>query len=152
MLHTDFLCEFLAKCKANGIHTAVDTAGDVPFESFEKVLPYTDLFLYDIKAITDELHREGTGASNKRILENLERLAKVGADIIVRIPVIGGFNADENELLKIKALLDSFGIKKVELLPYHAMGEHKYSALSMNATEYEEPSSEDMEKFRAIFK
>ena len=151
MLHVDFLCELLRKCKEKGIHTAVDTAGDVPFESFEKVLPYTDLFLYDIKAISDELHREGTGVSNRRILENLEKLAEKGADIIVRIPVIGGFNDEENELLAIKAFIDRLGIKKVELLPYHAMGEHKYEALSMNAVLYKEPSGEEMKKFREIF-
>ena len=70
MLQIGFLCEILKKCKENGIHTAVDTAGNVPWEYFEKILPYTDIFLYDVKAFSEDLHKRGTGVSNKLILEN----------------------------------------------------------------------------------
>ena len=73
LLQTDFLIEILKKCKENGIHTAVDTAGYVPFENFEKILPYTDLFLYDIKLFDSEKHKKYTGMSNKLILENLKK-------------------------------------------------------------------------------
>ena len=75
MLQIDFLEEILKKCKENGLHTAVDTAGNVPYEYFERILPYTDLFLYDVKCIDEALHKEGTGVSNKRILENLKKLS-----------------------------------------------------------------------------
>ncbi len=152
MLQIDFLCELLSKCNEQGIHTAVDTAGDVPWKYFEKILPYTDLFLYDVKALSEELHLVGTGVSNKRILENLKRLAiEQKADIIIRIPVIKGFNADIVELKKIKAFLDSIGIKKVELLPYHKMGEHKYEALGIPGVIYAEPSKEEMDEYKKIF-
>ena len=97
MLQLDFLCEILEKCKSAGIHTAVDTAGNVPWKSFEKILPFTDLFLYDIKAFGAELHRKGTGVSNELILENLKNLSG-RADIIVRIPVIGGYNDNDEEI------------------------------------------------------
>jgi len=152
MLQIDFLCELLGKCKEKGIHTAVDTAGNLPWEYFERVLPLADLFLYDIKALSDELHREGTGVSNKRILENLKRLAERKRDgIIIRIPVIEGFNANENELKSIKSFIDTLGIKKVELLPYHKMGEHKYEAIGKEATVYTEPSKEKMDEYKKIF-
>ena len=148
MLQTDFFCEILKKCKENGIHTAVDTAGNVLWEYFERVLPYTDLFLYDVKAISEELHKRGTGVSNRLILENLEKLSG-RKDIIVRIPLIGGFNDSETEVSDIAEFLGHIKCEKVEILPYHAMGEHKYAALNMAHEKYYAP--DDIEKFREIF-
>lgn len=138
MLQIDFLCEILKKCKESGIHTAVDTAGNVPWERFEKILPYTDLFLYDIKAFSEELHKEGTGVSNSLILENLKRLS-CGEEIIIRIPVIGGYNDNIGELTRIAEFLKGIEYSKVELLPYHAMGEHKYDALNMKHKKFSVP-------------
>ena len=74
MLQIDFLAEILKKCKENGIHTAVDTAGHIPFESFKKILPYTDLFLYDIKIFDTQKHKQYVGVGNELILENSLRL------------------------------------------------------------------------------
>lgn len=146
MLQLDFLCEILKKCKENGIHTAVDTAGNVPWESFERILPYTDLFLYDVKAVSGELHRNGTGVSNELILENLKKLSRC-ADIIVRIPVIGGYNDNREEMKKAAEFLHGLGIKKVELLPYHAMGENKYDAMGMKCEKFHVPGNvEDLKK------
>ncbi len=146
MLQLDFLCEILKKCKENGIHTAVDTAGNVPWESFERILPYTDLFLYDVKAVSGELHRNGTGVSNELILENLKKLSRC-ADIIVRIPVIGGYNDNREEMKKAAEFLHGLGIKKVELLPYHAMGENKYDAIGMKCEKFHVPGNvEDLKK------
>ena len=147
MLQIDFLCEILRKCKENGVHTAVDTAGHVPWECFEKTLPYTDMFLYDIKAYSKDLHKQGTGVSNKLILENLLRLSGK-CDIIVRIPVIGGFNGDKAELRQIAGFLKKIKCIKKELLPYHSMGEHKYDALGMEHKNYSVP---DMEEIKEIF-
>ena len=146
MLQLDFLCEILKKCKENGIHTAVDTAGNVPWESFERILPYTDLFLYDVKAVSGELHKSGTGVSNKLILENLKKLSQC-ADIIVRIPVIGGYNDNREEMKKAAEFLHGLGIKKVELLPYHAMGENKYDAIGIKCEKFHVPGNvEDLKK------
>ena len=94
MLQIDFLCEILKKCKDNKIHTAVDTAGFVPWESFEKIIPYTDLFLYDIKAFNNDVHKEFTGVSNELILNNLVKLSERKANIAVRIPVIPTVNEE----------------------------------------------------------
>ena len=151
MLQIDFLLEILKKCKENGIHTAVDTAGNVPWSSFEKIMPYTDLFLYDVKCLSQQLHIEGTGVSNKLLLENLKKLsACFDGDIIIRVPVICGFNADEAEIRSIGEFLKTLKVKKTELLPYHKMGEHKYDALGIACEKYTVPSEEDMAAYRKI--
>ncbi len=150
MLQLDFLREILEKCKSAGIHTAVDTAGNVPWESFEKILPFTDLFLYDIKAFGAELHRKGTGVSNELILENLKNLSG-RADIIVRIPVIGGYNDNDEEIRQIADFLKQIKIIKAELLPYHAMGEHKYTALGRNTESFNVPNKNFMNRSQQLF-
>ena len=151
MLQLNFLEELLKKCKEEGLHTAVDTAGNIPFEHFERVMPYTDLFLYDVKCLSEDLHKEGTGVSNKRILENLEKLSETfKGDIIVRIPVILGYN--ETELEEIAEFLKPLNIKEVELLPYHKMGEHKYDALNMDCETFAVPDNTKMEEYKKLFK
>lgn len=152
MLQIDFLEEILALCKANGVGTAVDTAGCVPFEYFTRIMPYTDLFLYDVKCFTSDLHKEGTGASNALILDNLARLKKeFKGEIIARIPVISGFNANIGELTKVAKFLKELGVEKVDLLPYHAMGEHKWKALGLEPAKYIVPSVEEMEEYKKLF-
>ena len=111
---------------------AIDTAGCVPYESFEAVLPYADTFLYDVKAIDPVLHKSGTGMSNEVILQNLERLRRSGKQIIVRTPVIPGFN-EGIECEKIKRYCDKLDLP-VEFLSYHTFGEDKKNAL--NAAPY----------------
>ena len=150
MLQIDFLSEILRECKTEGIHTAVDTAGNVPFSYFERILPFTDLFLYDIKAFSAEKHKEETGADNARILENAKRLSGK-SKILFRIPVIGGFNDEETEMQKIADFLKDISYEKVELLPYHALGEHKYRALGVNVEVFSVPSPERMKRFRTMF-
>ena len=151
MLQIDFLSEILKKCKECGIHTAVDTAGLVPYESFVKIMPYTDLFLYDVKCISEELHIEGTGVSNKVILENLKRLSdEFKGDIIIRIPVITGFNDDFAEIEKIRDFLKTIKKKAIETLPYHKMGEHKYDALEKEYTSYDVPPDEKMAEIKKL--
>ncbi len=151
MLQIDFLSGILKKCKENGIHTAVDTAGHIPWESFDKILPFTDLFLYDIKAMNEEIHKEYTGVTNTRILENLKKLLKSDVDVWVRIPVIPGVNDTEDEMQKIKSFFDINSYpEKVELLPYHAMGEHKYASLGKSIEKFSVPDKEEIEKLKQI--
>lgn len=152
MLQIDFLFEILKKCKENGIHTAVDTAGNVKWESFEKILPYTDLILYDIKSFTENLHIEGTGVSNRLILENLKKLSEsFNGDIIIRIPVITGFNNEIKEMQKIANFLKHIRINMVELLPYHKMGEHKYEALNIHSESYDVPADIQIRNYKDLF-
>ena len=152
LLQIDFLEAILKECKRNGIHTAVDTAGHVPFVCFERILPYTDLFLYDIKCYDSEKHKKYTGTSNELILSNLKRLLQSGKAIWIRIPIIPDVTDNEEELLTIKAFLSSYGCpEKVELLPYHDMGEHKYAALGRMAQTFSVPSEEKMIQLKKIF-
>lgn len=153
MLQIDFLEEILKKCKEVSIHTAVDTAGNLSWEYFEKILPYTDLFLYDIKAVSENLHIEGTGVSNKAILSNLKLLSENhNAEIIIRIPIIPDFNAKPEEIKKIADFLHDIKYKRIDLLPYHQMSEHKYEALNMPFTYYPLPSKDDIEAYKKILK
>ena len=152
MLQIDFLEEILKECKKNGIHTAVDTAGHVPFECFEQIIPYTDLFLYDVKCYDSDKHRQYTGASNELILSNLGRLLKMGIAIWVRIPIIPTVNDSEEEMLNIKNFIISCGSpEKIELLPYHAMGEHKYAAIGKQAQTFSVPSKEKISQLKRVF-
>lgn len=127
MLQQTALIELLTLCRERKIHTAIDTAGNVPWEYFENVRGLADLFLYDIKAFDSEVHRVCTGSGNERILDNFRRLAATGAKIIVRIPYIPECNGTELE--KISRFLKDYPEIRAELLPYHSMGNSKYHAL-----------------------
>ncbi len=152
MLQIDFLLEILKKCNNAGIHTAVDTAGQIPFESFEKILPYTDLFLYDIKCFDSEKHKKYVGVGNELILENLKKLFEAGANIWIRIPVIADVNDSVEEMQKIKDFLDENGKpEKIELLPYHAMGENKYAAIGKETQRFTPPDSNKLNELKAVF-
>lgn len=152
MLQIDFLEEVLKACKENGIHTAIDTAGHVSFACFERILPYTDLFLYDVKCFGSEKHKRYTGQGNELILKNLKKLLEANTRVWVRIPIIPTVNDTEEEMRGIKAFLDACGYpERVELLPYHAIGEHKYSAIGKPVHKFSVPSEEKTEKLRLIF-
>lgn len=151
MLQIDFLVEILKKCKENGIHTAVDTAGHIPFESFEKILPYTDLFLYDIKIFDSQKHKQYVGVSNELILENLKKLFERKAKLWIRIPIIPGVNDSIEEIQKMKDFLKTIGTaEKIELLPYHAMGENKYRAIGKEPQIFKTPDAENMKRLKEI--
>ena len=150
MLQSDFLSETMAILKSENIHTAVDTCGDVPWENFETVLPLTDLFLYDIKHLYDQLHLRGTGRGNSRILENLRKLSEKGAAVEIRTPVIPGYNDSMDHLKSIARLLASMdNITAWRLLPYHSMAKGKYQALNM---EYPMPETDmpDSQRMRGL--
>ena len=152
MLQIDFLIEILKKCKENGIHAAVDTAGHIPFQSFEKILPYTDLFLYDIKMFDSQKHKKYTGVGNELILENLKKLFKSKAKIWIRIPIISDINDSVEEMQKTKDFLDENGKpEKIELLPYHAMGENKYASIGKETQRFAPPDNDMLNKLKAVF-
>ena len=98
---------------------------------------------------SEDLHKQGTGVSNKLILENLLRLSGK-CDIIVRIPVIGGFNDDKAELEKTAKFLKQVKCIKKEPLPYHSMGEHKYDALEMKNKKYSVPCKDKMNEIKKM--
>ena len=125
--------EILTVIKQHGINTAVDTCGFVPRESIDRVLPYTDIFLYDIKAIDEDIHIKCTGKSNKTILSNLIYLDNCGAKSEIRIPYVPGYN--DEQIQKITAFLSTLkNITDVRILPYHNYAESKYNALNIKST------------------
>ena len=151
LLQIDFVEALLRACREKGIHTAVDTAGHVPYERFERILPYVDLFLYDVKCADPQKHRHFTGVDNKLILDNLRRLLHAGATVCVRVPLIPTVNDTEEEMRAIKELVTSHGhLQGLELLPYHAMGEDKYAALGKAATHFPVPSEDSVERLKSI--
>ncbi|MBQ9783891.1 MAG: glycyl-radical enzyme activating protein [Clostridia bacterium] len=127
MLYPDYLAAVARICRESGVHVAVDTAGCVPYESFETVLPYVDLFLYDVKCLDSVLHKKGTGVDNALILQNLERLIANGKQIVIRTPVIPDFN-EGAEQGRIQAFCAARQLSW-EPLPYHSFGEDKKRAL-----------------------
>jgi pyruvate formate lyase activating enzyme len=149
MLQINFLEAVLRSCKENGIHTAIDTAGHLPYEYFSRVLPYTDLFLYDIKADSNDLHKSLTGVSGTLIWENLAKLLADGAEVYVRIPCIPG--ANWHELPDIARRLAEYPVKTIELCPYHRLGEGKFGFMGMEVLRYETPSNQEMEGLLPLF-
>lgn len=147
----ELLCK---KLHEEGIHLAIDTCGFAPRENYQRLLPYVDVFLYDIKALDEEVHKQYTGQSNKLILENLEFLAQNRANINIRIPVIDPVNASEDFMNSVITYLkDKIGIVKINLLPYHNTGSSKYAKLGLvyPTEEFKVPSAEEMEKFKQLF-
>ena len=130
LMQPDFLAAFLSLCKKAGLHTAVDTSGYAGWLSFEKILPFTDLFLYDIKHMDTEEHKKLTGVGNRLIHENLERLSECGAAVEIRIPVIPNLNDGEENILQAAKFLKGIKtIKLIRLLPYHALSGSKYASI-----------------------
>jgi pyruvate formate lyase activating enzyme len=130
LLQHEFALALLEQCQAEGLHTSLDTSGQAPWRVFEKVLPYVDLFLYDLKHIDEGQHKTYTGVSNRQILENLERIGAYRIPIEIRMPIIPGINDAEAHILGAAEFLsDIDGITQVELFPYHCLGEPKYARL-----------------------
>lgn len=133
LMQPEFCAELLRKCKDNGLRTAVDTCGFVSGETLDKVIPYTDVFLYDIKAIDEDVHIRCTGRSNQVILDNLRYLDDLGCKTEIRIPYVPEYNADQ--MKKIRDFLTGLKhVQKVKVLPYHNFAGSKYEALSMENT------------------
>lgn len=126
--------------KQKGIHICIDTALNVEWDTIEEILPYTDLFLVDIKAGTEETHRKYTGVTNRMIKENLKKLSQE-ADIWIRIPMVHHVNDTEEELNEMIEFISSLGngVKKIQLLKYHSLGKMKYQWIGKECVEFEEP-------------
>lgn len=154
LLQADFVGECARICKEKGIPTvAIDTAGNVPWDAFEKVLPYADYFLFDIKASSSACHKEGTGVGNARILENLYKLDRTGKKIYIRIPLILELNGNEKEMQGIVEIISKLkNVKEVRVLPYHTFGREKYETLGFAESElFSSVSDEVREHYQKMF-
>ncbi len=151
----DFIEELLTRLFELGISITIDTCGYTEYSNFERILPYVNTFLYDIKVIDNEMHKQYVGRDNTLILENLNKLSSDGARIYIRIPVIKEVNGSEEGMEKIIEYLLDNNIKpaQINLLPYHSMGSNRYDKL---AREYKginltRPSDEEMKEFVKMF-
>ena len=150
MLHYREVASLARRCKAENVNVAVDTAGAVQWESFAEVLPFVDTFLYDVKILDSEKHKKFIGTDNAVILANLTKLLDLGADVIVRIPIIPGINDNEADITAIRDFLSPYAVRRIELLPYHRLGENKYRALGLNPTIFDVPSEQKMSTLKKI--
>lgn len=129
---SDFLLELLRLSKANNLHTTIDTSGFTSKDNLQKVLPYTDLFLYDIKLIDPKLHEKYTNVSNNIILANLRFLLEAGANVNIRIPLIPQITDTAENISEIIKLLKSLKFdQSISLLPYHNTAKTKYENLGV---------------------
>ncbi len=131
LIHSKMLIELLDECRKRKIHTAIDTAGNVNSDIILEAAKRTDLFLYDLKMMDSDLHKKWVNSSNKKILQNLKTISELGANIIIRIPLIGGVNDTvENVEATARFISELAGDKKeVNLLPYHNIAQNKYMKL-----------------------
>lgn len=150
LVQADFCAELLKALKEHGIHTAVDTCGFVSRDAFDKVMPYTDVFLYDLKAYDEDVHIRCTGHSNRKIIENLKYLDACQKKIEIRIPFVPDYN--DGEIEKIAHLLSTLkNISKIRVLPYHNYAGSKYEALGMKNTLPERcPTEEELQRARKV--
>ena len=148
MLQHEFTLALLKEAKKRGIQTAMETSGFALLEQYKQVLPYVDEFLWDYKETDEIKHKEFTGVSNQRILENLDALYKDGANIILRCPIIPGLNDTEEHFRGIAQRSSQMkNLKGVELMPYHKFGVAKDTRIGrMEQKEYEVPSK-NMKKY-----
>ncbi len=130
LMQADFTVELLKLLKENGVHTAVDTCLFASREALDKVMPYADMFLIDVKAIDEDVHKRCTGVSNKQILENLRYIDSLVKPYEIRIPFVPGQN--DGEIPKIAVFLSSLtSMVGVRVLPYHNLSGAKYNALEI---------------------
>ena len=132
LLQWEFAAELLHACKESGIHTCVESALHVPTEYVDAILPYTDLFITDIKHMDPDTHKRLTGAGNELILKNIRHVAASGVPMVIRTPVVPGYNDAEENILAIgKFIREQLGdaVIQYQLLPYRKMGTEKYATL-----------------------
>lgn len=150
-----FLISLLEACQKEGLHTAVDTNGLASKEVMQKIMPLTDLFLFDVKHLDPKKHKAGTGTSNELILDNLKFLLKNNSKLRIRIPVIPGFNFNAGDMRAILVLIDSLPgtVKQVDLLPYHTIARNKYKRFGIKNKDsgVSALKIEDLDEVKQIF-
>lgn len=131
LLQPEFLLECLKLCKAEGIHTTIDTAG-VGLGDYEEILKYVDLILFDVKETDPEKYKNLVGVPIDRSLEFLKVAQSMNKKMWIRHVVVPGYTDNKKDLMRIKNFVDDLhNIEKVELLPYHVLGINKYEGLNI---------------------
>lgn len=129
LLQAAFVAELLKACRRREIDTAIETCGHAAWEDFARVLAHTDTVLFDLKHMDPVAHRRFAGVGNELILANLRQAVASGGHVVLRLPLIPGFNADPDAVREVVRLAEELSIAELHLLPYHRLGESKYRAL-----------------------
>lgn len=130
MLFPEFSIEIIKAAKKNNLNTCIETTGFTKYENLKRIMPFTDIFLYDWKETDDNLHKKFTGVSNKLIYDNLMELDKAGAKIILRCPVIPGYNDRYEHYIGIAELANKLSnVLQINIMPYHTLGSSKCEAV-----------------------
>ena len=154
LLQHQFLITALKECRRRSIHTCLDTSGIASEEIIGEMALHTDLFLYDLKLIDNDLHLRHTGISNIQILQNLELLLEKKAKLIIRIPLVPGINDDDKQIdSMIDYLTGLTGIQNVDILPFHHFARSKYERFKRdnNVKDIPAPSHSRLNELRARF-
>jgi len=153
LCQSDFAYALLRCAKESSINTAVETTGFAPFEKIEKMLPYIDTVLMDIKHTDSAKHKAFTTQPNELILENAVKIAEKANKLIIRVPVIPTFNDTEAEIASIAGFASSLkGVSEINLLPYHNFGKDKYIGLGREYLmgELPSPTEEHMKNLKSV--
>lgn len=153
LVQANFAAALLRGAKEAGISTALESTGFAEYFQIEKLLPYLDVYLMDIKHMNGAKHKEFTGVDNARILENAKRIAADAKSLVIRVPVIPGFNDTEEEILDIAKFASALkGVTRIHLLPYHRLGLDKYTGLDRPYLMGDAPliPKEKMDRLKAV--
>ena len=151
LMQAEFAAAILEKCQEAGIHTAIETSGCG--SKLGLLLPWLDMVMFDLKTASPALHKELTGVDNGIIAQNLRMAAQSGVELLVRYPMIPGYNDGEAERRGIAELMKSCGLSRIEIMPYHSFGVTKYNALGRDyGVESESPDEERLNGTVALFK
>ena len=149
----DYMEALASGLKELGISIAIDTSGVAPEANFKRLLPYSDLFLYDLKMLDSTLHRQYTGHGNELVLSNLKFLNEHGAKICLRLILLEGINTSDAQILQMIDWLQTEEIQadSIHLLPYHEFGKEKYRGLQRTWQKFETPSEERVMAIKAMY-
>lgn len=152
-LQADFVSALFRRLREAGVSTAIESCAYCSGEALEKILGCTDYLHFDLKHWDDARHIEGTGVSNARIIRNIKKAVASGGNVLLRIPVIPGFNDREGDADGFSDCIADIGLKRVQLLPFHQFGEDKYEKLGMDYRYKDVPAlhREDLEQMIETF-
>jgi pyruvate formate lyase activating enzyme len=155
LLQPDFSAAVLTEAHRRGINTAIETAGNVPWEFMAQVLPHVDTMLHDHKLTDPELHKKWCGSDNRRILENFRKAYENFPNVkfVARTPVIPGVNDDEGHIRSVLEFIRPYpNVVDYQLLPYFRYGEAKYEFLGRlyELKDFDPPQNEVMARLRRI--
>lgn len=153
LMQADALRELLEFSREKGYHTAIDTSGHAEPAALHRVMELTDLWLFDLKLMDDTKHVEYTGVSNELALKNLETLSLAGKSIIIRFPLIPGITDGKDNLDAVAKLMIKLGLKRIDILPYHAIAKDKYRRMgkAFQLEGVKEPDQEMVDEVMMFF-